>query len=177
MVHKDPMDNHKRGGEPLPPSGARPRGGGLAGERLVCHGARKPVDCLLWVGESLAQIKEFKYPGVLFVNEGTIHECEIGRRIGAAGAVLHCIALYCTAVTKKRAEPQGKALDCYRSIFVPILTEGHEGWVMTDRTRSRVQAAGFSLRDRVRSLVIHEELGLEPLLRCLERSQWRWFIW
>ncbi|KAK0143304.1 hypothetical protein N1851_018556 [Merluccius polli] len=55
---------------------------------------------------------------------------------------------------------------------------------MTERTRSRVQAAkmsflrrvaGFSLRDRVRSSVIREELGLEPLLLCLERSQLRWF--
>ena len=49
---------------------------------------------------------------------------------------------------------------------------------MTQRTRSRLQAAemsflrreaGVSLRDRVRSSVIREELGLEPLLLCLER--------
>ncbi|KAJ8015855.1 hypothetical protein DPEC_G00000750 [Dallia pectoralis] len=55
---------------------------------------------------------------------------------------------------------------------------------MTERTRSRVQAAemgflrkvaGLSLRDRVRSSVIREELGVEPLLLCIERSQLRWF--
>ncbi|MPV02360.1 hypothetical protein FVA96_24530 [Escherichia coli] len=50
---------------------------------------------------------------------------------------------------------------------------------MTERTRSRVQAAemgflrraaGVSLRDRVRSSVIREELGVEPLLLCLEKE-------
>uniref|UniRef100_A0A8D0DB40 C2H2-type domain-containing protein n=1 Tax=Sander lucioperca TaxID=283035 RepID=A0A8D0DB40_SANLU len=55
---------------------------------------------------------------------------------------------------------------------------------MTERTRSRVQAAemgflrrvaGVFLRDRVRSSVIREELGVEPLLLRVERSQLRWF--
>ncbi|KAK0155927.1 hypothetical protein N1851_001531 [Merluccius polli] len=54
---------------------------------------------------------------------------------------------------------------------------------MTERTRSRVQAAeksflrrvaGLSLRDRVRSSIIREELGVDPLLLCVERSQMRW---
>ncbi|KAJ7983742.1 hypothetical protein DPEC_G00373370 [Dallia pectoralis] len=31
------------------------------------------------------------------------------------------------------------------------------------------------IRDRVRSSVIREELGVEPLLLCVERSQLRWF--
>ena len=38
------------------------------------------------------------------------------------------------------------------------------------------RVAGVSLRDRVRSSAIREELRLEPLLLSLERSQWRWFI-
>ena len=108
-------------------------------------------------------------------------EREIGRRIGAAGAVLR--SLYRTVVTKRELSHKAK-LSSYRSIFVPILTYGHEGWVMTERTRSQVQAAEmsflrrvavFSFRDRVRSSVIREELGLEPLLLYLERSQLRWF--
>ncbi|TWW80631.1 hypothetical protein D4764_01G0004460 [Takifugu flavidus] len=61
-------------------------------------------------------------------------------------------------------EPTGSCpKEIYRSIFVPTLTYGHELWVMTERTRSRVQAAemsflrrvaGLSLRDRVRSSAI-----------------------
>ena len=55
---------------------------------------------------------------------------------------------------------------------------------MTERTRLRLQAAemgflrrvaGFSLRDRVRSSVIREGLGVQPLLLHVERSQLRWF--
>ena len=57
--------------------------------------------------------------------------------------------------------------------------------MVTERTKARVQVAemgflrrmaGVSLRDRVRSSAIGEELGLEPLLLCLERSQLRWFV-
>ena len=90
--------------------------------------------------------------------------------------------LYLSVMTKR--ELSGKAkISIYRSIFVPALTYGHEGWVMTVRTRLRVQAGeigflrrvvGVSLRDGVRSSAIREELGLEPL-PCLERSQWGWF--
>lgn len=52
---------------------------------------------------------------------------------------------------------------------------------MTERTRSRRKmgflrrVVGVSLRDRLRSSVIREELGVEPLLICVERSQLRWF--
>ena len=54
---------------------------------------------------------------------------------------------------------------------------------MTERTGSQIQAAemsflrrvaGRSLRDRVRSSVTREELGVEPLLLHVERSQLRW---
>ena len=69
-----------------------------------------------------AQMKEFKYLGVLFASEGTM-EREIGRRIGAAGAVLR--SLYRTVVTKRELSRKAK-LSIYRSIFVPILTYGHE---------------------------------------------------
>ena len=64
-----------------------------------------------------------------------------------------------------------------------VMSYGHELWVVTERTRLRVQAAemsflhrvaGLSLRDRVRSLVIWEELGVDPLLLCVERSQMKW---
>ena len=83
----------------------------------------------------------------------------------------------------KRELSRKAKLSIYQSIYVPALTYGHELWVMTERTRSRVQAAemsflrrvaGLSLRDRVRSSVIREELGVDPLLLRVERSQMRW---
>ena len=141
---------------------------------------RKRVECPLQVGEEvLPQVEEFKYLGVLFTSDGTM-EREIDRRIGAASAVMR--TLHSSVVVKKELSRKAK-LSIYRSIFVPTLTYGHELWVVTERTRSRVQAAemsflrrvaGFSLRDRVRSSVIRQGLGVEPLLLRIERSQLRW---
>ena len=38
-----------------------------------------------------------------------------------------------------------------------------------------LRRAGLSLRDRMRSSDIHRELGVEPLLLCVERGQLRLF--
>ncbi len=136
--------------------------------------------CPLQVGgEFLLQVEEFKYLGVLFTSEGRM-EREIVRRIGAASSVMQL--MYRSIVVKKQLSCKAKLL-IYRSIYVPTLTYGHELWVMTERTRSRIQAAemsflcrvaGRSLRDRVRSSVTLEELRVESLLLGIERSQLRW---
>ncbi|KAK0155354.1 DNA-directed RNA polymerase II subunit RPB1 [Merluccius polli] len=124
-------------------------------------------------------VEEFKYLRVLFTSEGRM-EREIDRWIGAASAVMR--TLHGSIVVKRELSRKAK-LSIYQSIYVPALTYGHELWVMTERTRSRVQAAemsflrrvaGLSLRDRVRSSVIREELGVDPLLLRVERSQMRW---
>ncbi len=141
---------------------------------------RKGVACPLQVGgEFLPQVEEFKYLGVLFTSEGRM-EREIDRRIGAAAAAMR--SMYRSVVVKKELSLKAKLL-IYRSIYVPTLTYGHELWVMTKRTRSQIQAAemsflrkvaGRTLRDRVRSSVTREELGVEPLLLHIERNQSRW---
>uniref|UniRef100_A0A8C6NQ68 Reverse transcriptase domain-containing protein n=1 Tax=Nothobranchius furzeri TaxID=105023 RepID=A0A8C6NQ68_NOTFU len=141
---------------------------------------RKRVECLLRVrDEVLPQGEEFKYLGVLFTSEGKL-EREIDRWIGAASAVMR--ALYRSVVLKKELSQKAK-LSIYRWIYVPTLTYGHELWVATERTRSRIQAAkmsflcrvsGRSLRDRVRSSVIREGLRVDPLLLHIERSHLRW---
>ncbi|KAK3556663.1 hypothetical protein QTP70_011925 [Hemibagrus guttatus] len=102
---------------------------------------------------------------------------EVDRRIGAAAAVMR--SMYQSVVVKKELSQKAK-LSIYQSIYVPTLTYGHELWVMTERVRSRIQAAemsflrrvaGRSLRDRVRSSVTREEGGVEPLLLHIEREQ------
>uniref|UniRef100_A0AAY5KR82 Reverse transcriptase domain-containing protein n=1 Tax=Esox lucius TaxID=8010 RepID=A0AAY5KR82_ESOLU len=128
--------------------------------------SRKRLACPLQVcGECLPQVEEFKY---------------LDRRIGAASAVKR--SMYQSVVVKKELSRKAKLL-IYRSIYVPTLTYGHELWVMTERTRSRIQAAemsflrrvaGRSLRDRVRSSVTRDELRVEPLLLHIKRGQLRW---
>ncbi|KAK3524866.1 hypothetical protein QTP86_010089 [Hemibagrus guttatus] len=141
---------------------------------------RKKVACTLQVGgEFLPQVEEFKYLGVLFMSEGRMDR-EVDRRIGAAAAVMR--SMYRSVVVKKELSRKAK-LSIYQSIYIPTLTYAHELWVMTERIRSRIQAAkmsflrrvaGCSLRDRVRSSVTREELGVEPLLLHIERGQLRW---
>ncbi|KAK3550423.1 hypothetical protein QTP86_025157 [Hemibagrus guttatus] len=141
---------------------------------------REKVACTLQVGgEVLPQVQEFKYLGVLFTGEGRMDR-EIDRWIGAAAAVMR--SMYRSVVVKKELSRKAK-LSIYQSIYVPTLTYGHELWVMTERVRSRIQVAemnflrrvaGRSLRDRVRSSVTREELGVEPLLLHIERGQLRW---
>ena len=84
-----------------------------------------------------------------------------------------------------RAGGQKKAkLSICKAVFVPILTYGHESWVMTERMRSQVQASemrflrrieGVTLFNKVRSSEIRKSLNVEPLLLRIERSQLRWF--
>ena len=71
----------------------------------------------------------------------------------------------------------------FRSAFVPVLTYGHECWVMAERVSSRVQMAkmgflrivrGLSLLDKI-SIDIRQSLNIEPLLLHIERSQLRWY--
>ncbi|XP_058625585.1 uncharacterized protein LOC131536570 [Onychostoma macrolepis] len=141
---------------------------------------RKRVACPLQVGgEFLPQVEQFKYLGVLFTSEGRM-EREIDRWIGAAAAAMW--SMYRSVVVKKGLSQKAK-LSIYRSIYVLTLTYGHELWVMNERTRSQIQAAeisflprvaGRTLRDRVRSSVTREELGVEPLLLHIERNQLRW---
>ncbi|KAK3534617.1 hypothetical protein QTP86_016770, partial [Hemibagrus guttatus] len=141
---------------------------------------RKKVACTLQVGgEVLPQVEEFKYLGVLFMSEGRMDR-EIDRWIGAAAAVMW--SMYWSVVVKKELSRKAKLL-IYQSIYVPTLTYGHELWVMTERVRSRIQAAemsflrrvaGRSLRDRVRSSVTREELGVERLVLHIKRRQLRW---
>ena len=60
--------------------------------------------CMIW-NESLAQVKEFKYLGVMFASEGTM-EREIGRRIGATSSNI----VFCFVITKKTMLPNASLL-------------------------------------------------------------------
>ena len=106
-------------------------------------------------------------------------EHEVDRPISAASAVMR--TLYRTVVVKKELSQKAK-LSIYQLVYVPTLTYGHKLWVVTERMRSRIQAAemnllwrvsGLSLRDRMRSSDIWGKLRVEPLLLCIGRSQLR----
>jgi len=143
--------------------------------------SRRPARCDLRLsGSTLKQVDSFKYLGVAFTSDGRL-DTELNTRIAAAGAVMR--QLQRSVVTKRELGVKAK-LAVFKSVFVPILTYGHEHWVMTERTRSRIQAsemsflrkiAGLTRLDRVRNSDIRRNLGVGPLLSHIERSQLRYY--
>ncbi len=111
------------------------------------------------------------------------YRCEWWVHSAAAPDRIGMRALYWTVVVKRELSSKARLLT-YQLIYVPTLTYGHELWVVTERIRSRIQAAetiflrrvsGLSLIDRVGSSDIRRKFGVEPLLLHVERSQMRWF--
>jgi len=71
---------------------------------------------------------------------------EIDTRIGKANAVLREIY---RSVTTNRELSNTTKLSVFKSIFVPILTYGHESRVMTERILTQVQARKMGQLRRV----------------------------
>ena len=93
-------------------------------------------------------------------------------RISKAGAVMH--ALHRSVVMKRELSSKAK-LVVFRSIFVPILTYGHEFRVMTKRMRSRVQASKWDF-------CVESKEYQRTLLDKVSRIAWgsasaRWRTW
>ena len=103
----------------------------------VLHLLRNPDQCVLQMnGATLKQVEKFKYLGVAFTSDGRQDE-ELDTQIGKASAVMRALHY---SVDMKRALSKKAKLPIFKAVFVPILTYGHESWVMTERTRSQVQA-------------------------------------
>ena len=83
--------------------------------------SQKRVDCPLR-RESLPQVEEFKYLGVLFTSEGKMQH-EIDGQIGAASTVMRMLK---QSVVMKRELSRKAKLSIYRSIYIRTLIYGHE---------------------------------------------------
>lgn len=142
--------------------------------------SRTTEQCTVQVdGAALKQVEKFKYLGVEFASDGK-WENEIDRRIASAGVSIQQLFRKC--LSRSGISHQVK-LAVYRTIFVPTLTYGHENWVMSERMKSRIQAAemrvlrriaGCRRIDKIENKVIRENLKVEPLLLQIEKSQMRW---
>ncbi|CAM1296180.1 Uncharacterised protein r2_g546 [Pycnogonum litorale] len=95
--------------------------------------SRRPGRCAMHVnGVPLERVEKFKYLGVVFTSDGR-RDIKLDSRIAAAGAVLRQLQ---RPVLLRRELGVKAELAVLKSVFVPILTYGHEPWVMTERTRS-----------------------------------------
>ena len=148
---------------------------------VVLHLSRNLDQCVLPVnGATLRQVEKFKYLGVAFTSDGRQDE-ELDTRIGKASAVMR--ALHDSVVMKRELSKKAK-LSVFKAVLVPLLTYGHESWVLTERMRSQVPASesrflkkieGVTLFNKLRSSEIRKSLNIKPLLLQIERSQLRWF--
>ena len=99
--------------------------------------SRQPKQCSLQIDVvPLKQSQKFKYLGLSFTSNGK-QNSELDIRIGKASEVMR--QLYRSVVLKQELCPKAK-LSIFRSVYVPILTYGHECWIMNEKVRSRVQA-------------------------------------
>ena len=143
----------------------------------VLHLSRNPDQCVLQVnGTTLKQVEKFKYLGVAFRSDGRQGE-ELDTREGKASAVMY--ALHYSVVIKRELSKKDK-LSIFKTVFVPILTYGHEFWVMTERVRSQVLASEMRFYEELKelhcltrcvALKFENLLNIEPLLLRIERSQ------
>ena len=143
--------------------------------------SRKPAQCALHVsGATLKQVEKFKYLGVWFTSEGR-DDTEIATRVGRAGAIMRELG---RSVVRKAELSRKAKLSVFHSMFFPTLIYRYEHWVVTEKTRSRVQAAemrflrgisGVTRLEKVRNSEIRKGLNVEPLLLRIEKSQLHWF--
>ena len=99
---------------------------------------------------------------------------ELDTWIGKVSAVTR--ALHISVVIKRELSKKVKP-SIFKTVFVPILTYGHESWVMTKRVRLQVQASemrslqrikGVTLLSKVRSSKIRKSLNIEPYISELK---------
>ena len=76
----------------------------------------------------------FKYLGVSFTSDGR-QNSELDIRIRKASAVMR--QLHRSVVLKRELCTKAK-LSIFRLVYVPILTYGHECWILNEKVRSRV---------------------------------------
>ena len=143
--------------------------------------SRQPKQCSLQIDEVPTKtVREIQVLGVSFTSDGR-KNCELDIRIGKAIALMR--QLHRSVVLKRELCTKAK-LSIFRSVYVRILTYGHECWIMNEKVRPLVQAAemgllrrisGLTVLDKVKSADIRECLNIESLLLRVERSQLRWY--
>ena len=99
-------------------------------------------------------MEKFTYRRVIFSSDDR-QDNELHTRIGKASAQMR--QLYLSVVLKQKLCTKAK-FSVFRSVFVPILTYGHECWVMTERVRFRVLAAEMGFLQKVRGLSLLDKL-------------------
>jgi len=109
----------------------------------------KPRQCMRQViGNTLQQVEKFMYLGLAFTSEVR----RSARRL-MHGLVKHAVlGEFYRCVATKRELSNTANLSVLKSVFVPILTYGHESGVMTERILTQVQWPNMGFLRRVHGM-------------------------
>ncbi|CAH1997516.1 unnamed protein product [Acanthoscelides obtectus] len=128
----------------------------------------------------LEQVNIYKYLGIMIQREGSM-EAKLNERINKALKIYHTMSKAFLGNKKIRRKSN---VIVYKTIFRPTLIYGSEGWVLSNRLKSKIHAAGMKFlrkvkgitrRDKIRNDIVRSELGVEPILHRVEVQQLRWF--
>ena len=120
-------------------------------------------------GNTLQQMDKFKYLWLVFTSDGRRSAMRLIREL--AELSLFCVSFIALAATKQELSNTAK-LSVFNSIFVPILTYGHESWLMTERILTQVQAPKMGSLRRV-----HGVTQGRTEVRLRKKQVWRLRIW
>ena len=105
----------------------------------------------------------------------------MNERIGKAMRTYH--AMNTSIIGKKEISKETK-MKIHKTVFRPTLTYGCESRIVTNKLRSKIQAAemkyprrvqGVTRSDRIRNVKIREELQIESAAEFIERRQLSWW--
>lgn len=142
---------------------------------------REKKDCSVkLMGKDLEQVDSFKYLGVTINHDGKIEE-ELNNRLLNTSKLYYSIN---RGFLRKKEISQKTKIAVYTSTYTPTLLYGSETWIITNKTRQKIQTAemkflrnvaGKTRRDKVRNHTIRKTLKVPPLESRLEQGQLRWF--
>ena len=96
-----------------------------------------------------------KYLGVAFTSDGRQSE-ELDTRISQTSAVIR--ALHRSVVMKHKTSKKAK-LSIFKAVFVPILTFGHESWVITERVQSLAITSEVKILQKIEEVALFKWLS------------------
>ena len=116
----------------------------------------------------IEQVTEYIYLGTIIEENGQ-YEGEINSRISAAARLY--MSMRNGFINKKEISRKTK-MNIYKSIYLPTLLYGSESWILTEKQKSKLQAAemkylrrvtGNTRLDRIRNVEIRKQLDIKSV--------------
>ncbi|KAI8504892.1 hypothetical protein Bbelb_170010 [Branchiostoma belcheri] len=127
----------------------------------------------------LKQVKEFKYLGSIFTEDGKLDR-EIETRVQKANSVSYQLA----PLLKHPSIPMETKAKLFNSIFLPTLTYQCQTWTLTKPLERKIitcemrclrRLVNRTRRDKIRNTTIRQMAGVRPVREFIDKQQIKWF--